>query len=63
MKIELLYFRGCPNYAPARAVLHQAIRLERVAAVVTDVEVQDEAMAQAIAFVGSPFDPHKRSGC
>ena len=54
MKIELLYFRGCPNYAPARTVLHQAIRLEQVAAVVTNLEVQDESMAQAIAFLGSP---------
>lgn len=54
MKVEILYLSDCPNYQPARAAVEQAMRSERVTAEVADIEVCDEAMAQALAFRGSP---------
>jgi|SRR5581483_8377643 len=54
MKIEVLYFDGCPNYAPAvdrlKAVLHQ----QGLSPEVSVIEVRDKSAANALQFFGSP---------
>lgn len=54
MKIEVLYFEGCPNHAPAldrlKAVLWQA----GLAIEVSEIEVSDESAAETLQFFGSP---------
>jgi hypothetical protein len=54
MRIEVLFFKGCPNYAPAverlRTVLHQ----EGLPPHLESVDVSDPAAAKALGFIGSP---------
>ena len=54
MKIELLYFEGCPNHEPAMKILRQALdslgRQDRI----DEVQVSTQSEAEAIRFVGSP---------
>ena len=54
MKIELLYFEGCPNHEPAMKVLREALdslgRQDRI----EEVPVRTQSQAEAIRFVGSP---------
>lgn len=54
MKIELLYFEGCPNHIPAmeiaREVLNSLDRRDRI----DEVQVRTQSEAEAIRFVGSP---------
>lgn len=54
IKIDILYFEGCPNSAPTRALVEQVLAEEGVAANVQMVEVNDPATAQARRFFGSP---------
>ena len=54
MKIELLYFEGCPNHEPAMKILRQALdslgRQDRI----DEIQVSTQSEAEAIRFVGSP---------
>jgi hypothetical protein len=54
MKIELLCFDGCPSWQTALANLQTALQLERLAAHVTPVTVEDETAATQLRFLGSP---------
>jgi hypothetical protein len=54
MKIEVLYFEGCPNHKPVVERVRQLIREERVSAEVLEVNVTDAAVAQELGFLGSP---------
>lgn len=54
MRIEVLYFDGCPNYLPAVDRLRTVLRQEGLAAEVTEIEVKDESTARALTFFGSP---------
>lgn len=54
MKIELLYFGGCPNYRPALNQLRSVLQQEGFPAEVVEIEVKDEAAARALKFIGSP---------
>jgi hypothetical protein len=54
MRIELLYFQGCPNYLPAANRLRTVLRAERLTAEVSEIEVKDESTAKALRFFGSP---------
>lgn len=54
MKIEILYFDGCPNHRPAVALVHQVLRDVGVAAEVIEVNIPDAATAEAARFLGSP---------
>ena len=54
MKIELLYFEGCPNYIPARQMLRETLDSLCREEQVYEVEVRSQAEAEAIRFVGSP---------
>src|SRR5260370_39722389 len=54
MKIEVLYFDGCPNYKPSVERVRQLLREEDVSAEVLEVHVSDASVAQNIGFLGSP---------
>lgn len=54
MKIEVLYFDECPNYAPAVDRIRDVLKEEGLSAEITEVRVGDESSARAIGFLGSP---------
>jgi hypothetical protein len=54
MKIEVLYFDGCPNHLPAAQRVRAILRQEGVSGEVSEIEVKDESAAKALAFPGSP---------
>lgn len=54
MKVEVLYFIGCPNHPPAVARVREALRQEGVFAEMVEVEIKDAATAQLVGFLGSP---------
>lgn len=54
MKIEILYFEGCPNYRPALDRLSRVLGQEGLTAELSEIKVQDESAAQALKFLGSP---------
>ena len=54
MKIEVLYFDGCPNHEPAIERVLELLREEGISAGVREVNVPDEAAARAAGFLGSP---------
>jgi len=54
MKIEILYFAGCPNYQPAVDCVRDVLRQEGTEAEVVEIEVKDAAAAQQAGFLGSP---------
>lgn len=54
MKIEVLYFKGCPNHLAAVERLRFVLGQEGAPGEVTEVEVKDASAAQALGFPGSP---------
>jgi hypothetical protein len=54
MKIEVLYFDGCPNHKPAVERVQQLLRDEGAVAEVVEVNVSDGSIAQKVGFLGSP---------
>ena len=54
MKIEILYFDGCPNYAPALERLKAVLHREGLPAEISEVVVKDESAARELKFIGSP---------
>ena len=54
MKIEVLYFSGCPNHAPAVERVQEALRAEGLSAGIAEIEVPDTETAQRLQFLGSP---------
>jgi hypothetical protein len=54
VKVEILYFKGCPNHHPVVEQVRQALRFERMDMSVDEVEVTDSEMAQKLGFLGSP---------
>ena len=54
MRVEILYFSGCPNYAPAVDCVREVLAQEDTPAEMVEVEVNDLATAQRIGFLGSP---------
>ena len=54
MKIELLYFDGCPNFKPAMERVRQVLEEEGLSADLLEVNVDDPAIANEIGFLGSP---------
>jgi hypothetical protein len=54
MKIEVLYFKDCPNYLPTMDCLKAVLREEGVPAELSEIEVADASAAQALMFFGSP---------
>lgn len=54
MKVEVLYFEGCPNHAPALEMVRRVLERERIEAEVRSIEVPDEKIAGSLRFLGSP---------
>lgn len=54
MKIEVLYLQGCPNHHQTVERVRQALSAEGITHIVDEIEVQDENMAKALGFLGSP---------
>lgn len=54
MKIEILYFDGCPNHKPALELVRQVLRELALSAEVLEVNVPDAATAELARFLGSP---------
>jgi hypothetical protein len=54
MKVDVLYFNGCPNHIPAVERVRAVLRQEGISSTVLEIEVKDELAASALAFPGSP---------
>jgi Domain of unknown function (DUF2703) len=54
VKIEVLYFEGCPIFRPAVERLKAVLRREGVTAEIAEIEIEDEAAAKKFEFPGSP---------
>ncbi len=54
MKIEILYFDGCPSYLRAREALEAVLREFGAAAPIEMVRVASEEDARRLCFPGSP---------
>ena len=54
MKIEVLYFQGCPHHAPAVERVRDVLADEGIVAEVVQIEVPDARMAKLLSFPGSP---------
>ena len=54
MKIEFLYFEGCPHYPPALAMLKDILKEEEVEHPIELIQVASDRHAQETRFLGSP---------
>ena len=54
MKIEVLYFEGCPNHRPAVARVQEVLGEEGISATVSEINVADASIAKEVGFLGSP---------
>ncbi|MDI6716463.1 MAG: DUF2703 domain-containing protein [Actinomycetota bacterium] len=54
MKIELLYFSGCPTYKKAEGILSEAMRELGIDEPIERINVQSEQEAKERKFLGSP---------
>jgi hypothetical protein len=54
MRIEILWFDGCPNHEHARALLQDVLRARGVEQPVDSIDVSDPAIAESVRFPGSP---------
>lgn len=54
MKIEVLYFEGCPNHLPAIETVRGTLDSLGCKDEIHQVEIRTQAEAEAIGFVGSP---------
>jgi hypothetical protein len=55
MRIEVLYFDGCPNHDATVERVKEALHQEGLSAEIVEVNVRDAASAQAHQFLGSPM--------
>ena len=53
-RIEILYFDGCPNHEPARALVERVAAELQFDPTIELVEVADTDSAAALRFLGSP---------
>jgi hypothetical protein len=54
MLVEILYFDGCPNHEPARALVERVSSELGIKPMIRMVEVPDIETAQRLRFLGSP---------
>ena len=50
MRVEILYFPGCPNHGPAVDRVREVLAQEDMPAEMVEVEVKDVATAQRVGF-------------
>jgi len=53
-RVEILYFEGCPNHEPTRALVERLARELRVEPLIELVQVPDPEAAFKLRFLGSP---------
>jgi hypothetical protein len=53
-RVEILYFDGCPNHEPARALVERVTAEQRVEPAIELVEVVGPDAAADLRFLGSP---------
>jgi hypothetical protein len=54
MKVEVLYFEGCPNHKAAVERVQSVMNEQGIAPNLAEVEVPDAEAAKAVGFLGSP---------
>ena len=54
MKVEILYFSGCPNHAPTVDRVREVLEQEEASADMVELEVKDAVTAETVGFLGSP---------
>jgi hypothetical protein len=54
VRIEILYFRGCPHYELTVERVRDVVQAKGLDAEIHEVEVRSEAEAQRLRFLGSP---------
>ena len=54
MKIQILYFQGCPNHRPAVDLAGEVVAALEVNATIEEVEVKGPEDAAQLRFLGSP---------
>lgn len=54
MKVEVLYFKGCPNHLPTVERLREALHKMGLHDKICEIEVDSHDKAEATAFLGSP---------
>ncbi len=54
VKIELLYFGGCPHHQPTRELIDTILSELDLDAEVEEVDVRDQQEAERLRFLGSP---------
>jgi copper chaperone CopZ len=54
VKIEVLYFDGCPNHLLTVETVKETLKQEGLAGEVVEVNVRDDASARSAGFLGSP---------
>ena len=54
MKIEVLYFEGCPNHIPAMEIVRETLDSLGRQDEIHQIEIHTQAEAEGIGFVGSP---------
>lgn len=54
MRVEVLYFQGCPNHVPTVDRVRRVLADEGVSVDIEQIEVADVITAESLAFLGSP---------
>ena len=54
MRIELLWFDGCPNHERVRALLREVLAKRGVEAAIEEIDAGDPDIARRVRFAGSP---------
>ncbi|HEV2342010.1 MAG TPA: hypothetical protein VGS15_09445 [Candidatus Acidoferrales bacterium] len=54
MRVEVLYFPGCPHRGRAIEEVGRALVSEEIAAAITEIEIRDNEEAERHKFCGSP---------
>ena len=54
MKVEVLYFEGCPNHATTVEMVREVLQSENETADVQEIKVRTQGEAESLGFLGSP---------
>src|SRR5439155_7403656 len=54
MRVEVLYFEGCPNHAPTIERVRAELLSHDLPKEIEEVEIHNQAEAEALGFLGSP---------
>lgn len=54
MRIDILYFDGCPNHLPTTEVVRGVVQSLGIDATIREIEVRDAEEAARLKFFGSP---------